>query len=167
VLRAKPGEVGGQPSSAVLSFQHVMSAEQAMGAPAVSAVAPPPDGEETLGSQIVQSISRLRRDGAEEMRVTLRPEYLGAVTISLRAVGDSVTAVIDIEEPQVRAWVQAHEALLREAMSGQGLTLHRLVVTDERPGREESGHRDQAHAQRRRQRQPHGADEPPTFEVAA
>jgi len=160
--------IGGQPGVQPLAVEHAFSravtAAQAVANVSGIGVA----GEvNALESQIVQGMQRLRRDGVEEIRVTLRPEYLGALTISLRVEHDSVTAVMHVDEPQVRAWVQAHESQLRQALSSQGLTLERLVVTDERPGSDNRERDDQARQGRRPNRQRDGEDAAPNFEVVA
>ena len=159
-------EPGGQVAAVVQSFQHALAAATRATGPVVSSSGAVPGDGGALESQIVQGMQRMRRDGVEEVRVTLRPEYLGALTISLRVEQNSVTAVLHVDEPQVRAWVQAHEGLLRQAMSGQGLTLERLVVTDEQPGSENRGRGEEARQGRQRNRGRDGSDPPPTFEVA-
>jgi flagellar hook-length control protein FliK len=158
----------GQSQQGIASFQQAVAALQLMDVPGTTAAPAPVDGDSgALESQIVQSVNRLWRNGAEEMRVTLRPEYLGTLTIALRVEGDSVTAVLHVDEPQVRAWVQTHEGLLRQAMSHQGLTLAHLVVTDERPGSERRDGGEDARHDRRPPRRREDGDPGPTFEVAA
>jgi flagellar hook-length control protein FliK len=153
-----------QPS---VSFQQaVVAAAQMAGRPDPPS-GPVPDEGSGLDHQMVQAVHRLWRGGAEEMRVSLRPEYLGALTIALRVEKGAVTAVLHVDEPQVRAWVQTHESLLREALSAQGLTLARLVVTDDRPGSESHRRDGDARQSRRQTRHREGADPGPTFEVAA
>jgi hypothetical protein len=87
--------------------------------------------EVSLEGQLVQTIRTLWRGGVSEARVTLKPEYLGAVTISLRLEGGGVQAHLQVEDPQVAAWVQANESLLKSGLAGQGLTLERLVVSED------------------------------------
>jgi flagellar hook-length control protein FliK len=153
-----------QSGSGVASFLTTLTnAAQQPHVSAVPHVAASQEGG--LEGQIVRSMQRLWRGGGDEVRVTLHPEYLGAVTIALRVEQDSVTAVLHVEEPQVRAWVESHQALLRQSLSEQGLTLSRLVVTDEPPGqgrREREGNARQSRHGRRRE----SADPRPAFEVA-
>jgi flagellar hook-length control protein FliK len=104
------------------------------------------------------------RDGGGEARLTLRPEYLGEVTIALRVEDGGVTAHVSATAPEVRAWVSEHQALLRETLSGQGLQLNRLLVT---PKADEA----QADAEKRRQQpqvappMPHRRRESAVFEI--
>ena len=160
-------EPSGQSVSVGQAFSQAVTAAAQSAGPVTAAGGVVSGEANALESQIVQGMQRLRRDGAEEIRVTLRPEYLGALTISLRVEGDSVTAVMHVDEPQVRAWVQAHESQLRQAMSNQGLTLERLVVTDERPGSDNRERDDQTRQGRRPNRQRQGEDPTPNFEVVA
>jgi flagellar hook-length control protein FliK len=89
------------------------------------------DDPHALGGQLVRQISMQWRDGVGDARLTLRPEHLGDVTVSLRIEQGAVTAHVTAAAPEVRAWLSAHEGLLREGLSGQGLTLHQLEVADE------------------------------------
>ena len=95
--------------------------------------------EANLESQLVQTMRTLWRGGVGEARVTLKPEYLGAVTISLRLEGGGLQAHLQVENSQVAAWVQANESLLKSGLAGQGLTLERLVVSDDSRSRDERG----------------------------
>lgn len=166
IYEGSGSEPGAQPVLVDQSFSRaVASAAQSLTVLNVAGVEVPGNAN-ALESQIVQGMRRLRKDGADEIRVTLRPEYLGSLTISLRVEHDSVTAVMHVDEPQVRAWVQAHESQLRQAMSSQGLTLERLVVTDERPGSDNRERDDPARQGRRPNRQRNG-DAIPNFEVVA
>ncbi|NOT24527.1 MAG: hypothetical protein HOP16_00370 [Acidobacteria bacterium] len=155
----------GQPQQVVQTFHQAVAA--ALHAAETSAAPATPSADPGgLDNQIVQGIRRLWRDGTEEIRVTLRPEYLGALTISLKVDQNAVSAVLHVDEPQVRAWVQAHEAQLRQAMSSQGLSLEQLVITDEKPGKEDR-RRDAEARQNRRPNAGRPSDEPASvFEVA-
>jgi flagellar hook-length control protein FliK len=96
-------------------------------------------GQANLEGQLVQTMRTLWRGGVGEARVTLKPEYLGAITISLRLEGGGLQAHLRVEDPQVAAWVQANESLLKAGLAGQGLTLERLVVSDDSRSRDERG----------------------------
>ena len=91
----------------------------------------PDEGD--LQHQIVQTIKFQWRDGAGDIKVMLQPRYLGALSIALRVDQDGVTAHLSAEAANVRAWASANEPLLRQGLAEQGLTLARLVVTDDTP----------------------------------
>jgi flagellar hook-length control protein FliK len=91
--------------------------------------------DEDVARQIVQAVHLQWRNGIGDARLTLQPEYLGEVVISLRVEGGAVTATVHAAEPEVRAWMQAHEPLLKQGLANQGLVLDQLSVTDEREDR--------------------------------
>jgi flagellar hook-length control protein FliK len=84
-----------------------------------------------LSQQIVQAVRLQWHDGVGDARLTLKPDYLGEVTISLRVEQGAVTAHLNADSSEVRAWMSANEPLLRQGLSEHGLTLDRLVVSDE------------------------------------
>ena len=84
-----------------------------------------------LHRQIVQAIQLQSRNGVGDARLTLQPEYLGEVTIALRVEDGGVTAHVSAAAADVREWLGANEALLRQGLSEHGLKLDRLIVSDE------------------------------------
>jgi flagellar hook-length control protein FliK len=108
----------------------------------------------SLSRQIVQGIRLQWRGGTGEARVTLKPEYLGEVTIALRVERGGVTAHLNAETAQVRSWVAANEHLLREGLREQGLTLERLVVSDKSQERDDGGRGRQQPQQQPEEREP-------------
>ena len=121
--------------------------------------------EEGVVSSIVQSMRLQMRDGVGTAVVHLEPDYLGAVSISLRIENGVVTASLHAENPQVRAWMEANTPLLRESLAGQGLSLDRLLVTDERITDEQSQGRRQQQEQEQQARQRRRRNDATTFEV--
>jgi flagellar hook-length control protein FliK len=116
-------------------------------------------------SSIVQTLRLQMRDGVGTAVVHLEPEYLGAVSISLRVENGVVMATMHAENPQVRGWMEANAPLLRESLASQGLTLDRLIVTDDRIADDPSSNR-QGHEQDQPARQrPRRDDDAATFEV--
>jgi flagellar hook-length control protein FliK len=125
---------------------------------------------ESLHGQIVQGIRLQWQGSAGEARITLRPEYLGAITVSLRVEDGAMSAVLHVGEPQVREWVQANQDLLRQGLAEQGLTLEHLVVSDDTdaPSAGRRDARDEPRRPRRRQGDGPPSDTAPApFEVAA
>jgi flagellar hook-length control protein FliK len=97
---------------------------------------------QSLENQIVRALRMQWRGGIGEARLTLHPKYLGAVAISLRVEQGGMTAIMHVEDPQVRAWIQGNEALLKHGLASHGLTLERLVVSEEETRRDRHGERD-------------------------
>jgi flagellar hook-length control protein FliK len=121
-------------------------------ATAVAAAGPPHD--DALPAQIIRSIRLQWQAGQGEARVQLRPDYLGELTIALKVEQGGVSALLHAEAPEVRRWIEANTATLRDALAEQGLRLDRLVVVDER------GHAE-SHDTERRQRQGDGPAQDP------
>jgi flagellar hook-length control protein FliK len=107
-----------------------------------------------LRHQIVQAVRLQWQDGTGEAKLTLRPEYLGEVTITLRVEQGGVTAHFAAESSEVRAWMNANEPQLRQALSDQGLVLARLIVSDQvaNLGPDGEARRQRPHQQKQRPR---------------
>ncbi|HEX7797368.1 MAG TPA: flagellar hook-length control protein FliK [Vicinamibacterales bacterium] len=121
--------------------------------------------EDGVMSSIVQSMRLQMRDGVGTAVVHLAPDYLGAVSISLRVENGVVTASLHAENPQVRAWMEANAPLLRESLAGQGLSLDRLLVTDEHIVDDQSQGRRQRQDQEQRAQPRPRRNGAATFEV--
>ena len=91
----------------------------------------PTSGGEPLDHAIVKSLKLQWNQGAGEARLRLQPEFLGDLSVSLRVIGASVTAVLQSDSPAVREWIQAHQGDLRRALEEAGLSLDRLVVDED------------------------------------
>lgn len=129
--------------------------------PAMSGM--PSERDVTL--QIVQSMRMQFRDGIGEAVLTLKPEHLGSVSISLRVENGGLKASVQADMPEVRQWLQSQQDTLRSALSEHGLRLDRFDV--EPDGRRQSSSSDARDEQPTRKRQPRRsaqADEP-VFEV--
>jgi flagellar hook-length control protein FliK len=129
--------------------------------PAMSGM--PSERDVTL--QIVQSMRMQFRDGIGEAVLTLKPEHLGSVSISLRVENGGLKASVLAEMPEVRQWLQSQQDSLRSALSEHGLRLDRFDV--EPDGRRQSSSSDTRDEEPTRKRQPRRsaqADEP-VFEV--
>jgi hypothetical protein len=108
-------------------------------ASSVAGAAPAPLPEAVRDQVLHQLVSSLKmqwKDGIGEAKLHLRPDALGAVSVSLRVEGGAVTAVVRADSPQVQEWVVQHQQTLRQQMEAAGLRLDDLVVTpdDERQG---------------------------------
>ncbi|MCC6992207.1 MAG: flagellar hook-length control protein FliK, partial [Acidobacteria bacterium] len=83
---------------------------------------------DSVQTQIVKSIRMQWTGGLGEARVTLKPEYLGEVTASIKVEQGVVTATLHADTPEVRRWMESHTATLRDALVDHGLKLDRLTV---------------------------------------
>ncbi len=83
---------------------------------------------DAVHTQIVKSIRMQWTGGLGEARVTLKPEYLGEVTASIKVEQGVVTATLQADTPEVRRWMESHTTTLRDALVDHGLKLDRLTV---------------------------------------
>jgi flagellar hook-length control protein FliK len=126
--------------------------------------------DQDVSRQIVQAIRLQWQNGIGDARMTLNPDYLGEVSISLRVEQGNVTASLSADTPSVRAWIESNEPMLRQGLAEQGLTLTRLVISQERPQesqdrqdrRQPSGQQPSGQEPRRRQNR---RGEQPSFEL--
>ena len=101
--------------------------------------------------------------GAHEARLTLEPEHLGHVALTVRVEQGSVSAHFRAETPAAQRWIETHQQELRAGLREQGLEVKEVVVTTDPDGRRER-HQDAQPARPPRTRRPQGADAP-RFEV--
>ena len=120
----------------------------ASGAAAPSEGEPAPESR-TMSGQVVKAISMAWKDGTGEAKITLSPDHLGQVTVSMRVAHGMVTADVQASTQAAREWIQAHEQDLREKLAEQGLHLDQLVVTADGQ-RQQQQQQDDARAQNRR-----------------
>jgi flagellar hook-length control protein FliK len=92
---------------------------------------PAPIDDHALEAHVVQAIKMQWQTGVGEATIKLRPEHLGEMTVSLRVEGGSVSADLRVETEAARSWISGHEDNLRSALERQGLTLDRIVVSQE------------------------------------
>jgi flagellar hook-length control protein FliK len=79
--------------------------------------------------QIVRAVRLQWRDGVGEARLTLQPEHLGQVVISLRVEQGAVSAVLRAENAAAADWIRLHQTDLKASLAQQGLGLDSLEVT--------------------------------------
>lgn len=110
------------------SFQGAVTSALAAAMPNGTATTARAD-EASVGAPVVQSMLMQYRAGGGTAVVQLDPEFLGGVKISLTVADGQVTASLQAEKPDVRAWLEANQSTLRQGLAGQGLTLEQLSVT--------------------------------------
>jgi flagellar hook-length control protein FliK len=125
-------------------------------------------GEQVL-QQLVSSIKMQWKDGIGEAKLHLRPDALGAVSVSLRVEAGAVTAVVRAESAQVQHWVLQHQQTLRQQMEAAGLRLDELVVSpdDQRQQARDESSPDPQHRRSRGQTRANAREDEPRFELLA
>jgi len=84
--------------------------------------------ERDVVAQLVQSLRVQFRDGIGEAVVTLKPEHLGSVQVSLKIENGAIKATVQAEVAAVRQWLESQQDTLRTSLAEQGLRLERFVV---------------------------------------
>jgi flagellar hook-length control protein FliK len=80
--------------------------------------------------RLVQAIRLQWTRGGGEAHVQIAPKHFGSLTLSVRVEGQVVVARVQAETAAVRAWLQANEAGLRDALVAHDLTLERLEIAE-------------------------------------
>jgi flagellar hook-length control protein FliK len=103
--------------------------------------------------------------GATEARLTLEPEHLGPIGLTVRVEQGSVSAHFRADTPAAHRWIETHQHELRTGLRDQGLEVKEFVVTTDPDGRRDR--REDAQPPRpARPRRAQTADSP-RFEVLA
>jgi len=102
--------------------------------------------------------------GASEARLTLEPEHLGPVALTVRIDQGSVSAHFRAETPAAHRWIETHQQELRSGLREQGLEVKEVVVTTDPDGRRDNRQDAKPSRQGLKRRTPSDADTP-RFEV--
>jgi flagellar hook-length control protein FliK len=102
-------------------------------APPVTAVTPPPMPMTANAIEVINQIAeRIRVDvtpNVSEVRMTLRPESLGELTIRLRVESGIVIAQFVAESERVRQIIESNFNELRDALTDKGLEVSQMEVS--------------------------------------
>jgi flagellar hook-length control protein FliK len=88
----------------------------------------PPEIMASVRDQMAKAMSLKVMDNVSEMRLQLKPESLGQVTINVRMEEGSMVARIDVSQPQVRAAMEANLPQLRDALVTRGIQVDRIDI---------------------------------------
>jgi flagellar hook-length control protein FliK len=99
--------------------------------------------EQSVINQINEKMSNAIRNGVTEVRVQLRPESLGDVTVKIRIEGDVVTAKIQVENQQVKAIVENNFQSLKDSLSQHNIQTGSLEVNVQNGGKDQNGFAEQ------------------------
>ena len=88
----------------------------------------PADLLQTVPDQLAREISLKLMDKVSEMKVVLKPESLGEVSINVRMEEGSMVASIDVSHNQVRTALEASLPLLRDALTTRGIQVDRIDI---------------------------------------
>ncbi|MEA4883649.1 MAG: flagellar hook-length control protein FliK [Clostridia bacterium] len=88
-----------------------------------------PEVGESVMTQISAHLRARASRGSGEFRAKLVPENLGDVEIRIRVIGDSCTATIKVQNPEVERYVSEHGADLKASLAEHGMDLGGLAVS--------------------------------------
>jgi hypothetical protein len=92
--------------------------------------------DETVMEQITAKVHGIVRSGLTEVRIQLRPESLGEVTMRIRIEGDLVMGKIEVMNRQVKEIVERNLPMLKDALAEHNLDTGKIDVEVGREGRE-------------------------------
>lgn len=87
------------------------------------------DDEAPVMEQITGKLTSVIRSGSNEVRIQLRPEALGEVSLRIKMEGDVVFAKIQVESQQVKQIVESNLQLLKDSLAGQNLSAGLIDVS--------------------------------------
>ncbi|MBC7764955.1 MAG: flagellar hook-length control protein FliK [Hyphomonadaceae bacterium] len=86
------------------------------------------DIEKAIGTQVVDKLMLLSKEGKKELTVTLTPENLGKLTLKVTADKDGMHASITTDNVHVKDAITQQSNLLRDVLREQGLKLNTIEV---------------------------------------
>ena len=78
--------------------------------------------DETVMEQITGKLQTVLRSGLTEVRIQLRPESLGEVSMRIRMEDDVVVAKIEVQNQQVKEIMERNLPMLKDALAQQNIT---------------------------------------------
>jgi flagellar hook-length control protein FliK len=133
------------PSTGTTAFSPVSIPQVTPGAQAAQAVAPAlaqaplqtmvpttEDGAPVM-PRLVEMMRWQAQEGGGQAELRLRPEFLGAITVSIVVERGAVKAIVSAETPAALEYLRADMSSLQEALEERGLTLDEFEVREEVP----------------------------------
>ncbi|SHG58226.1 hook-length control protein FliK [Thermosyntropha lipolytica DSM 11003] len=89
---------------------------------------PVPVNEKEVFAQIVRKAELLVKQNLSEMKIELKPEFLGKMTIKIAVEEGAVTARFIAENLRVKQMLESNIAALRQSLENQGLRVEKTEV---------------------------------------
>lgn len=83
--------------------------------------------------RLIEMMRWQAQEGGGQAELRLRPEFLGAVTVSIVVEHGAVKAIVSAETPAALEYLRAESSGLQEALEERGLTLDEFEVREESP----------------------------------
>jgi flagellar hook-length control protein FliK len=122
----------------------------ALDAPAVSSS----DMEKVI-SRITSEVAQRLNEGKTEIRLQLKPESLGEISLRLRLDDDKLVAQIRVTQPDVKVALEASLPQLRDALASRNINVQQIDVfaAGDAAARESRAHQDPRHKLSSRRRE--------------
>jgi flagellar hook-length control protein FliK len=78
---------------------------------------------------MVDRIEAFTKGAAPSVRLVLQPEHLGEVQVKLTLEGGAISAVVKVDNPQVRDAVAQQLEAMRVSLADQGIKIDKLEVS--------------------------------------
>jgi flagellar hook-length control protein FliK len=78
--------------------------------------------------QLVKNMELVNRSGQTEMRIQLKPEFLGKMTVALTLEEGVLTARFITESHQVKGMLEANMSLLKQSLEANGIKVEKTEV---------------------------------------
>ncbi len=97
-----------------------------------------PELSKSIIDQIAKEMTFRMKDNVSEIRVSLKPESLGEVTVNMQMEESKLTAQINVDQSNVKAAVESQLPHLRQTLAERGIEIHRIdvLVADQSLARE-------------------------------
>ncbi len=82
-----------------------------------------------LRGAIVDQIEAYSKGGAPSVKLILQPEHLGEIQVKLTLVDGSISAMVKVDNPQVREAVAQQLEVMRTTLADQGIKIDKLEVS--------------------------------------
>ena len=79
-------------------------------------------------SQLVEKIGLISRKNDSELVISLKPEFLGRVSLHVSVVDKTLVATLIAESPHVKTLLESQLPVLQHSLQEQGLPLAKVVV---------------------------------------
>ncbi len=99
----------------------------------------PPEASRDVVDQVIRGLSLTLVEGAQEVRMTLKPESLGDVFLQVRMEEGKMQAQIDVSQPAVKAALDGQIADLRLALQQRGIDVQRIDIIAGSPSAGDGG----------------------------
>ena len=88
-----------------------------------------PVNPQEVMEQIVQSMRLIVSGNFSEMRIQLKPEHLGDMTMKIATINSIVTAQFTVESQRVKEIIEANFNQLRDSLNAQGIEIGNVEVS--------------------------------------